>query len=126
MKRLLLPLLTLLLLGSFSFFNGAFVGAQSDLWCSEIARAQNAAETRHWDETMAILKGIDEDWQGCSTYFHIVIRHDEIDDAEGLLAETMAFAAEKNGAEFRASASKLATQLRRLAEAEEFSIKNIL
>ena len=126
MKNLLPPLLTLLLLGTLAFTNAAYVSAQSDRWCEEIQSAQSAAEAARWDEAAAILTQINEDWQRCSAYLHIVVRHDEIDDAEGLLAETLAFSAEKNGAEFRASASKLATQLRRLAEAEEFSLKNIL
>jgi len=126
MKRLLPPLLSLLLLGSFAFTNAAYVTARSEHWCEAIEGAKSAADAARWDEAQAVLSDVGESWQRCSTYFHIVIRHDEIDDAEGLLAEALAFAAEKNGAEFRASASKLATQLRRLAEAEEFSLKNIL
>ena len=109
MKRMLLPLLALLTIGALSFANTAFVTGQVALWCTELERAEHLAAEERWDETLRTLEGIDNNWQRHATYFHIVIHHDEIDEAEGLLAETRAFAAMQHDAEFRASAARLAS-----------------
>ena len=126
MKRMLLPLLALLAIGTLAFANASFVTGQVALWCADLERAEQLAAEERWDETLRTLDNLGSLWQRRATYFHIVIHHDEIDEAEGLLAETRAFAAAQHDAEFRASAARLASQLQRLAEEEKLSLKNVL
>ena len=66
------------------------------------------------------------DWNGSQTFFHTIMDHNELDEAEELFAGAFAVCREEDGADFHTLLSQLMSQLRLLAETQCVSIKNVL
>ena len=65
-------------------------------------------------------------WQAHEAYLHVVIEHDEIDEAEALFTEVSQYARQHDSDKYCTSAERLCTQLNHLEESQQLSIKNIL
>ena len=126
MKKLLPPLLVLGVLLAFALWNSAAMESRTGRWRDQLRQAEALALTGDWAAAEAALAESYADWSGSQTYLHIVTEHDAVDDAEAMYRRSMAFAAAREGSEFRAELADLTDQLRLLAEMETGSIRNIL
>lgn len=126
MKRLLAPLLTLLLLAALSLGCAARVEGITALCCSELDSAAALAAAERWEAGCAALARAQAHFSENEGFLHAVIKHDDIDEAAALFAEAASFGAEKNAAQFSACAAKLRSQLRLMAEEEALTLENIL
>ena len=126
MRHWLSPLLVLALLFGGAMANARYVSKSVDGWCAGVEAALAAAEAEDWEGAREALGAVYASWDARQTYFHIMVEHAELDAAEALFAVSHSFAESEDGAEFRANAAELLTQLRLLDEMEEISIKNIL
>ena len=87
--------------------------------------------TAHWSETLQqavsyVQSENCEDWNHAQTYFHIVLEHDAIDDADAMFRRAFAFAETQDTQELQAELADLIDQLNLLAEMERLSLKNVL
>ena len=126
MRKLLPPLLVLGVLLAFALWNSAAMEARTGRWRDQLRQAEALALTGDWAAAEAALAESYADWSGSQTYLHIVTEHDAVDDAEAMYRRSLAFAAAREGSEFRAELADLTDQLRLLAEMETGSIRNIL
>ena len=127
MKRFFwIPFCLLLTLFGATLINAAVADGLVTDWCAALDRLQNTAQAEDWDSVRGDLSVLHESWDAYSTYFHIILQHDELNEVESLLARADSFAFEQDEAEFRACIAELQSQLRVLSEMQEISIPNIL
>jgi hypothetical protein len=126
MKSFLPSILLLAGLLLLSLLNCSAIIRNTDRWSCEVDAAARLAEKGDWDEAKATLQNGYRDWSSRQTYLHIVVRHEDVDDAEAMYRRAAAFAATQELSEFQAELADLRDQLRLLAEMERVSIKNIL
>ena len=72
------------------------------------------------------LKAAYADWDASQTFFHTIMDHNELDEAENLFAGAFAVCREADGADFHMLLAQLMGQLRLLSETQSVSIKNVL
>ena len=72
------------------------------------------------------MKKSHRDWTSRQRYLHIVLKHENIDDAQMMYHRAIAFAQQKEGEEFFAETAELSALLTILAESEQFSVNNLL
>ena len=126
MKYFYIPCAILALILALSLCNAKAMDSCVSDWCEELDAAQTAANGGNWAEAERRIRSVHEAWDEKQSYFHIVSVHAELDEAEALLAKSLSFVLEQDGAEFRANTAELITQLHLLSEIQEVSIKNIL
>ena len=126
MKYFYIPCAILALILALSLYNARAVDGYVTDWCETLSSAQEAADSGDWTAAQVRLSSVHEAWDAAQSYFHTVITHAELDEAEALFAKSDSFLHEHDEAEFRANTAELITQLRLLAEIQEISIKNIL
>ena len=127
MKRAFLPPLAILaVILAFSLWSGSTVQADSLRWRQQLEQADTLAQSENWPAAALTLTDSYRDWSSRQNKFHILLRHDAINDAEAMYLRAMAFAATREPSEFRAELANLRSQLRLLAELERFSLKNVL
>ena len=126
MRKLLAPLLVLGAILAFALWNSAAMAACTGRWRGQLRQADALARSGDWAGAQSALEESYEDWTASQTYLHIVTEHDAVDDAEAMYRRAQAFAAVREGSEFRAELADLMDQLRLLAEMETGSIRNIL
>ena len=127
MKRALLPPLGMLaILLAFSLWTGGTIRTDTLRWRQQLQQADVLAQQEDWPAAAAHLADSYRDWSHQQKKLHILLRHDAIDNAEAMYLRAMAFAATREPNEFRAELAGLCSQLRLLAELEQFSLKNVL
>ena len=127
MRRSYLPplaVLTAILL--FSLWNAGNMTRKTQRWQEQLHQSDALAQAENWPEAVRTLTDSYTDWSDHQTYLHIVSQHGAVDDAEAMYRRAQAFAAAREGSEFRAEISDLIDQLRLLAEMERCSIRNVL
>ena len=79
-----------------------------------------------WAQAEEGLRLAYADWGRSQTFFHTIMEHAELDEAESLFAAAFAACDTQDAPDFHAAMAQLASQLRLLAETQAVSIKNIL
>ncbi|MBE6995875.1 MAG: DUF4363 family protein [Ruminococcaceae bacterium] len=125
-RRILPPLVILILIFALALENGRYMGAETDRWQAQLHEAEAFSRAEDWTSAAETLEASYRDWSRRQVYLHIVTEHDALDDAEAMYRRAMAFASVQEDSEFRAELADLRTQLRLLAEMERVSLKNIL
>ena len=126
MKDLFIPAALLAALLALALWNARAVEKDVGPWC-EILREASAAATREdWEAAKAHLDAFADSWQRRRTYYHIVLEHDELDDAEEFCARALSALSRRAGDAFAAETAALISQLRVLAEMQGLSVENIL
>lgn len=126
MKSLYIPLGVLAVILGFSLWSGRYVEQRTEQWNSLLEQVDQAGRQEDWAAARDQMEGVYRDWQSSQTFFHIIMDHDELDDAEDLFAGAFAMCREEDDADFHQLLSQLRTQLNLLSETQQASIKNIL
>ncbi|MBR3560488.1 MAG: DUF4363 family protein [Oscillospiraceae bacterium] len=126
MKYFAAPAAVLALLLGLSLENARCVESDVARWVTAVEAATAAAEQEDWAAAIETLRGAQNDWDGRRPWLHVVTAHDELEAADALFAEANSFAQERDMAEFRASATKLAVQLRVVSGMQQLTLKNVL
>ena len=92
---------------------------------AELLAADRAALSGDAAETTAALDRLDALWQADQVYLHIVVSHEDINNAETLLRRSMVLCA-IGDEELRPALAELRACLGMVAETQQISIKNIL
>ena len=126
MKPLVISLAALGLILGFSLWAGSYVAARTEDWSAQLDEADNFAQEERWAQAEERLRLAYADWGWSQTFFHTIMEHAELDEAESLFATAFAACDEADAPDFHAAMAQLASQLRLLAETQAVSIKNIL
>ena len=126
MKMKLLSAGVILLLILTGFGNSIYVTARCEGWERQLTAAENAAVEEDWETAKIQLDALYRSWDKAEDYLHIVLHHEEVEDALVLMQQCRLFAALQDGDALLAAGEQLRCQYRHLAETEELHLKNIL
>ena len=126
MKPLVISLAALGLILGFSLWAGSYVAARTEDWSAQLSEADSFAQEERWAQAEERLRLAYADWGRSQTFFHTIMEHAELDEAESLFATAFAACDQEDAPDFHAAMAQLASQLRLLAETQAVSIKNIL
>lgn len=126
MKRLWIACAILIALFAATFYNGVYLTGLTDDLNGLLSQAEAKAEQGDWDAAQALTKLAWQKWQAHDNYFHMTLRHDDIDEIHASFQEVMEFLQCQEGGEYSAANARLMTWLDLLSEAERLSLKNIL
>lgn len=126
MKPLVLSVAALTAILAFSLWTGRYVETRADTWSAQLSVADGQAQQEQWEAAEQQLHLTYDDWGRSQTFFHTVMEHDELDEAESLFATAFAACDERDVPDFHAAIAQLDTQFHLLAETQAVSIKNIL
>jgi len=73
----------------------------------------------------AALGTLDDLWQDVQGYMHIIVSHEDLDEAEALMAQAKALSAQGSTEELYPVLAQLRHQFRLIAETQQLSPKNI-
>lgn len=123
MRATRLSLMVLLAVLAFVLWNAAWVTDRCGEWTAaldeaEAALAQGGSGSAQLDALITL-------WQKPQGYLHIVISHEELDEAEALLAQAEAMAAQGDSQSLYPVLAELRGQFRLIAETQRISAKNI-
>lgn len=121
-----LPIILLAAVMTLALVNRNVITRDAGRWSEEVQQADSLAQENDWAGAETALKRGYKDWKHSQTYLHIVIRHEELNNAESMYLRAEAFAKTRELSEFRAELAGLRNQLQLLAEMERISIKNVL
>ena len=126
MKIKLISAGVILLLILTGFGNSIYVTARCEGWERQLTAAEAAAVEEDWETTTIQLDALYRSWDKAEDYLHIVLHHEEVEDALVLMQQCRLFAALQDGDALLAAGEQLRCQYRHLAETEELHLKNIL
>lgn len=126
MKACVIPIGLLAAILGFSLWAGRYVEVRTDHWIALLETADEAAAAENWREAEAQLQGAYRDWEGSQTFFHTIMAHEGLDEAETLFVGAAAVCRERDDADFHLMLAQLTAQLRLLAETQNGGIKNVL
>ena len=126
MKIKLISAGVILLLILTSFGNSVYVTARCEGWERQLTAAETAAVEEDWETATIQLDALYRSWDKAEDYLHIVLHHEEVEDALVLMQQCRLFAALQDGDALLAAGEQLRCQYRHLAETEELHLKNIL
>lgn len=123
MRATRLSLMVLLAVLAFVLWNAAWVTDRCREWTAALDEAEAAlAQGGSGQQQLDALNAL---WQEPQGYLHIVISHEELDEAEALLAQAEAMAAQGDSRSLYPVLAELRGQFRLIAETQRISAKNI-
>lgn len=125
-KGFAVPLAVLVVTLAFCLWNSAAMTSCAARWQAQLEEAERRAESGDWKGAVSALQDGYADWAEWQDWLHCVTGHDAVDGAEAMYHRAAAFAESEEDSEFRAELAELRETLLRLAEMEEFSLRNIL
>ncbi len=126
MKALYIPAAILTAILCFSLWTGRYVDSRVETWQQMLERADRAAGQEDWAQAESRLREAARDWRKSAPFLHTLMEHDELDEAETLLAGAMAACQVRDQADFHKLLSQLRAQLDHLAETQALDLQNIL
>jgi len=125
-KALKIPLLILSALLLFSCWVALSTTRQCSGWIACLDAMEDASLSENWPSAADALDTLSRRWERWQVPLHILIPHDELDNAEMLLSQCRLHCAQKDTASLCNAVSQLRCQYEVLAETEQFSLKNVL
>ena len=123
MRATRLSLMVLLVVLAFVLWNAAWVTDRCGEWTAALDEAEAAlAQGGSGQQQLDTLNAL---WQEPQGYLHIVISHEVLDEAEALLAQAEAMAAQGDSQSLYPVLAELRGQFRLIAETQRISAKNI-
>lgn len=126
MKAFYIPTGLLVLILGFSLWTGQYVEQRTGHWNELLEETGQLARQEEWERAEERLKTAYADWSASQTFFHTIMDHSELDEAESLFAGAFAVCREEDDADFHMFLAQLISQLRLLAETQSLSVKNVL
>ena len=126
MKMKLISAGVILLLILTGFGNSIYVTVRCEGWERQLTAAEAAAVEEDWETATIQLDALHRSWDKAENYLHIVLHHEEVEDALVLMQQCRLFAALQDGDALLSAGEQLRCQYRHLAETEELHLKNIL
>jgi len=126
MKAFSIPAGLLAVILGFSLWTGRYVSLRTDHWTALLEKTEETAFAGDWEDAERRLQEAYADWNTSQMFFHTIMDHSELDEADTLFVGAMAVCALQDDADFHLQLAQLQEQLRLLAETQSISIQNIL
>lgn len=126
MKAFYIPVGLLAFILGFSLWTCRYVEQRAGQWTDRLEEIRELAAREDWDRAEERLGAAYADWSASQTFFHTIMDHGELDEAESLFAGAFAACREGDGPDFHMLLAQLTAQLRLLAETQSVSVKNVL
>lgn len=126
MKHLVIALAVLAALFSATLYNSYYISQKTGELTDLLEQAGGIARSGDWTGAEAATREAYKKWQSLGGYLRIVIRHDQIDDAESIFGEVLSFIQWQDAVEYSASNASLIARLRQIDEMERLSLINFL
>lgn len=126
MKAFTIPAALLGLILACSLWTSQYVRQRTDHWTGLLERTGEAAGQEDWEEAGRRLQAAYDDWDSSQGFFHTIMSHSDLDEAESLFASAQAVCGQQDDADFHQILAQLKEQMRLLAETQSLSVKNIL
>ena len=126
MKAFYIPAGLLAVILGFSLWTGQYVEQRTAHWTSLLEETERLAQREDWEQAAKHLETAYADWDSSQTFFHTIMDHDELDEAESLFAGAFAVCREEDSADFHMLLAQLMGQLHLLSETQSLSVRNVL
>lgn len=126
MRALYIPAAVLAAILAFSLWTGRYVQQNTELWTAALAESGEAARAEDWSAAAEHLDRAYSGWNRSQDFFHTIMDHAELDEAEELFAGALAVCQERDEPDFHTLLSQLSVSLEMLSETQQFSLRNIL
>ena len=127
MRRAWIAGSVLVLLCAAALWNGLCLGRFTDGLVSSLEQAQGMAEKGSWEEAARVTENAERRFRERAFYLHVTLRHSDIDAVETGFREVEQLLAHRERlGEYAAANARLTAQLELMAEAERFSLRNVL
>ena len=126
MKALYLPIVLLVTILFFSIFTGSYVQQRTQEWIVLLEQCDGFLREEQWERTENLLTRAYEGWQQHATTFHMLLEHQDLEEAEMLFSGAFAACRDRNSENLAILLRQLSSQLLFLAETQKANIKNIL
>lgn len=130
MRAIRIPLFVLLAVLFFILWNAAWVTDRCGEWTAAVDTV--TADLDAGGDGGATLGTLDDLWQDVQGYMHIIVSHEDLDEAEALMAQAKALMAQAKALSAQGSTeelypvlAQLRHQFRLIAETQQLSPKNI-
>ena len=126
MKACCIPLVTLCMLLLFSILTNRYVQDSCTYWISELEVISTLVDSAQWEYAADHTQSILQDWQHHGSIFHMLLEHQDLDEAENLFYAALASIRTENIAEAQINIYLLISQLRFIASTQEAALENFL
>lgn len=126
MKALYIPASILAVLLALSLWSSAYLQHQADTWITEIEDITAEIKEERWDKIASHILDLYQDWGESQSLFHLILAHEDLDEAEKYFAGALAACQEEDNVELHILLEQLASQMTYLADTQEVTLKNIL
>ena len=126
MKAFYIPVTLLAVILGFSLWTGQYVEQRTGRLASLLEETETLVQQEDWTQAEKRLEDAYVDWNTSQAFFHTIMDHSELDEAEELFAGAIAACREADGADCRIFLAQLNVQLRLLAETQCLSVRNVL
>ena len=123
MRAVRIPLFVLLAVLVFILWNAAWVTDRCGEWTAAVDTVTTDLDAG--GDGGAALGTLDDLWQDVQGYMHIIVSHEDLDEAEALMAQAKALSAQGSTKELYPVMAQLRHQFRLIAETQQLSPKNI-
>lgn len=126
MKAFYIPASLLAILLLLSLLGSAHVQNRTDTWIKTVKDLSQPVEEEHWHEIESQLLALHKDWTGSQCIFHLIIAHEDLDEAEKYFSGALAACREEDSVELSIHLAQLVSQFIFLGDTQEVTLKNIL
>ena len=126
MKAFYIPAFLLMFLLVVSVWVNSGVQRDTRQWLGAVDGMVEILEENEWSEIEKLILELYGKWDQRKTVFHMIMEHQDLDEAEKLFAGALAACREQDSVELHILLEQLRTQILFLAETQQANIKNIL
>ena len=126
MKALYVPSFLLAFLLVVSLWVNSGVQRDTRQWLAAVDSVIELLPDEAWTEMEARLLSLYQNWDQRKTTLHMIMEHQDLDEAEKLFAGAFAACREQDSVELHILLEQLRTQILFLAETQQANVKNIL
>lgn len=126
MKALYVPASLLAVLLALSLWSSVHLRNQADTWITEIEDITAEIGDETWHKIESHILDLYQDWEESQSLFHLILAHEDLDEAEKYFVGALAACQEEDNVELHILLEQLASQMTYLADTQEVTLKNIL
>lgn len=126
MKAFYVPVSILVALLLLSLWGSAYVQNRTDTWITAVEALSVPIEESHWHEVESQLLAVHKDWSNSQGLFHLILEHNDLDEAEKCFSGALAACREEDRLELNIHLAQLISQFIFLGDTQEVTLKNIL
>ena len=126
MKAFYVPVSILVALLLLSLWGSAYVQTRTDTWITAVEALSVPIEEAHWHEVESQLLAVHKDWSNSQGLFHLILEHNDLDEAEKCFSGALAACREEDRLELNIHLAQLISQFIFLGDTQEITVKNIL